>query len=345
MNKLLKKLTEAVGVSSDEGAIRQLIKDEIENHVDSWEIDPLGNLIAWKKGTQNDTTVMIDAHMDEVGLMITGLDGNGTLKFSPVGGFDDRSLLGKVVQVGPKKITGVIGSQPIHLASAVERQKIVPRKNMRIDIGATSKTAADEKVKVGDLVAFLTPYEEQGSVALGKAFDDRAGCLVVIELLKRGPYPFNLAASFTVQEEVGLRGAHAAAARIRPDVAFIFDCTPAYDLPTPPDIDESPNVRLGKGPALYVMDRASIQDPRLVSHLLKTADQHDIPVQIRRPGGGGTNTASIQRSGPGVISATIGLPGRYLHAPTSMISLSDLAHVIDLAEKGLKELKLEQLTD
>ena len=344
MNELLKQLTEAVGVSGAEKEVRILIRDLVQDHVDSWHVDPLGNLIAFKKGTgESDLRVMVDAHMDEVGLIITDVDSNGTYKFSPVGGFDDRALLGKMVQVGEKKITGVIGARPIHLTSAAERGKVAHRSGMRIDIGATSKDNAKGQAGPGDRAAFLTTYEELGHVAIGKAFDDRAGCALVIELLKGEPYPFDLYASFTVQEEIGLRGATTAAYHIKPDVAIVIDCTPALDIPAPGDPDESTNVALGAGPAVYVMDRGTIQDPRLVQYLLKTAADHEIPVQVRRPGGGGTNTASIQRNGGSVAAATVSLPGRYLHAPTSMIDLSDYGHTLQLVEAALRNLNADTI--
>ncbi|MFQ5422054.1 MAG: M42 family metallopeptidase, partial [Anaerolineae bacterium] len=217
MNELLKNLTEAVGVSGDEKEVRLLIRDLIADHVDEWRVDAMGNLIALKKGTgASNLKVMVDAHMDEVGLMVTGFESNGTLKFATVGGFDDRTLLGKVVQVGPDKITGVIGARPIHLLKSNQRNSVVKRDAMRIDIGAKNKDAASGKVKVGDRAAFVTEYEELGPTAIGKAFDDRAGCAALVDLLRARPYPFDLYAAFTVQEEVGLRGAGVAAYGIEP---------------------------------------------------------------------------------------------------------------------------------
>ncbi|MFK7803585.1 MAG: M42 family metallopeptidase [Anaerolineae bacterium] len=335
MNELLKQLSEIPGVSGDEKAVRKMIKDLIEPHVDEWSVDTMGNLIVLKKGTgESDLRVMLDAHMDEVGFLITGVDGNGTFKFSTVGGFDDRVLQGKVLQVGRKNITGVIGGKPVHLSSAAERRKITPSSSMRIDIGASNKDAALGKVQIGEYATFKTEYTELEHVAIGKALDDRVGCALIIELMQGDPYPFDLYASFTVQEEVGLRGAHVAAAGIKPDVAFVLDCTPAYDLPN--EADESPNVALGKGAAIYVMDRGTIQDPRLISYLMRTAEENDLPFQLRRPGGGGTNTASIQRSGPGVASATVSLPGRYMHGPHSMINLEDYANTKQLLEVALR---------
>jgi endoglucanase len=326
-----------VGVSSGEKEVRLLIRDLIAAHVDEWHVDTMGNLIALKKGKgELDLRVLVDAHMDEVGLMVQDIDSSGMLKFDGVGGFDNRSLLGKVVQVGPKKITGVIGARPIHLLNSSQRTAVVKRSAMRIDIGAKNKNAAKSKVKPGDLVAFVTEYEELGPTAIGKAFDNRAGCAVLIELLRAEPYPFDLIAAFSVQEEVGLRGAQVAAYGVKPDAAFVLECTPAYDLPNKDDV--SPNVALGKGPSIYVMDRGTIQDPRLVSHITRTADENGIPFQIRQPGGGGTNTAAIQRLHGGIPAATIATPGRYAHTPAMMINLEDYANVIRLAEAALRSL-------
>jgi endoglucanase len=337
MNELLKQLTEAVGVSGDEKEVRKLILDLISDHVDMWRIDAMGNLIATKKGTgERDWTVMVDAHMDEVGLMITDVDSSGAFQFVGIGGFNDRALLGKVVQAGSKKITGVIGARPIHLLDNSQRDSVVKMKDMRIDIGASSKDIASKKLKSGDRAAFLTEYEELGEMAIGKSFDNRTGCAALIELLRRDPYPFDLVAAFTVQEEVGLRGARIVSYAVKPDVALILECTPAYDLPNERDV--SPNVILGNGPSIYVMDSATIQDPRLVSHITRTAAANDIPFQIRRPGGGGTNTGVIQRAGAGVPAATIATPTRYPHAPVSMINLNDFNNVVKLAEAALRGL-------
>lgn len=340
MNELLKNLTEAVGVSGEEKEVRLLLRDLIADHVDEWHVDALGNLIALKKGTgASDLRLLVDAHMDEVGLMITEIDSSGTLKFAGVGGFDARALLGKSVQVGPKKIAGVIGAKPIHLLKNKERDSVVQIDSMRIDIGAKKKDAAARKVSIGDRAAFVTEYEELGPTAIGKAFDNRAGCAALVELLRARPYPHDIYAVFSVQEEVGLRGAQVAAYSVQPDAALVLECTPAYDLPTEDDV--SPNVALGKGPSLYVMDYGTIQDPRLVAHITRTAAAHEIPYQVRRPGGGGTNTASIQRAHGGVPAATIAVPGRYAHTPAMMINLQDYAHVVQLADTTLRELTAE----
>lgn len=342
MNELLQNLTEAVGVSGAEKEVRLLIRDLIAAYVDEWRVDSMGNLIALKKGTgASDLQVMVDAHMDEVGLIVSGYASDGTLRFRTIGGFDDRSLLGKVVQVGPKKHMGVIGARPIHLSTTSQRNSVTKLKDMRIDIGAKNKDDASAKVKIGERAAFVTKYDELGETAVAKAFDNRAGCAALVELLRARPYPFDLYAAFTVQEEVGLRGAGVAAYSINPDAALILECTPAYDLPN--EEDASPNVALGGGPSLYVMDRGTFQSPQLVSHIMKTADANDIPYQIRKPGGGGTNTAVIQRVRGAIPAATIAVPGRYAHTPAMMINLNDYTNVVKLAEATLRSLTKETI--
>ncbi|CUS01930.1 putative aminopeptidase [Candidatus Promineifilum breve] len=339
MNDLLRQLTEAVGVAGAEKEVRLLIRDLIADHVDEWRVDTMGNLLATKRGTgQYDLRVLVDAHMDEVGLLITDIDSGGMLKFTNAGGFDDRALLGKVVQVGPQKITGVIGARAIHLLKRNEYSKVVKMDAMRIDIGAKNKDAAGAKVKIGDYAAFVTNYEElDGSrTAIGKAFDNRAGCAALVELLRGEPFPFDLVAAFTVQEEVGLRGARVASYAVKPDAALVLECTPAYDLPN--DKDVSPNVAMGRGVSVYVMDARTIQDPKLVAHLMATADAKAIPYQVRQPGGGGTNTGAIQRAGAGLPTATLAVPGRYAHTPTMMINLDDYENLVRLADAALRGL-------
>ena len=343
MNELLRQLSEAVGVAGDEKEVRLLLRDLIAAHVDEWRVDAMGNLLALKKGTgASDLRVMVDAHMDEIGVMVTAVDSDGTLRFSNVGGLSQRTVLGKVVQIGPKKVTGVIGARPIHLLTSSQRKSLVKMKDMRIDIGATKKTNASKKVSVGDRGTFVTEYTELGPTATGKAFDDRAGCAALVELLRGDPFPFDLHAAFTVQEEVGLRGAQVAAYAIKPDVALVLECTPAYDLPNERDV--SPNVALGRGPSVYVMDAGTIQDPRLVRHIMRTAGANGIPFQIRQPGGGGTNTAVIQRVSGGVSAATIATPARYIHGPAAMINLEDYANVVRLADATLRTLQTDLFT-
>jgi putative aminopeptidase FrvX len=331
---ILQQLSEAIGVSGDEGAIRAIIREAIADHVDEMWVDNLGNLLAVKRGTgQVGLRVLLDAHMDEVGMMITQVESDGTLRFAQVGGMDDRVLLGKTVLVGPKRLPGVIGGKPIHLLDKDEEKKVVATKQLRIDIGARDKEAAADKVKVGDRATFATEFVDLGPTVMGKAFDDRAGCAVIIELLQGDRFPVDVLAAFTVQEEVGLRGARVAGYRLEPDIAFALEGTVCDDLPKEDDV--SPSTELGHGPALTVMDRATIADPRLVSFLVRTAEAGDIPYQFRRTIGGGNDAGAIHTTRGGVPSAGISVPCRYIHAPAAICSKSDLENTIRLVRAAL----------
>jgi endoglucanase len=334
---MLKQLSEAVGVSGDEGAVRVIIKEAIADHVDEMWVDNLGNLLAIKRGTGAvELRVLLDAHMDEVGMMITGIESDGTLRFKPVGGLDNRVMLGKTVVVGPKQLPGVIGGKPIHLLERGEHDSVVRVKEMRIDIGAAKKDVASGKVKIGDRATFATEFVDLGPTMMGKAFDDRVGCAVIIDLLQGDPFPFDLLVAFTVQEEVGLRGARVAAYRLEPDIAFALEGTLCDDLPKEDDV--SPVTELGKGPALSVMDRRTIADPRLVSFLASTAEKHGIPFQFRRVIGGATDAGAIHLSRSGVPSAGISLPCRYIHAPAAICSKVDFENTIRLMRAALNDL-------
>jgi putative aminopeptidase FrvX len=334
---ILKQLSEAVGVSGEEDAVRAIIKEAIADHVDEMWVDNLGNLLAIKRGTgEIQLRVLLDAHMDEIGVMITGLESNGTLRFRPVGGIDDRVMLGKAVWVGPKRLPGVIGGKPIHLLEGDEETKVARMKGLRIDIGAADKDAAAKQVKIGDRATFATEFTDLGPTMMGKAFDDRVGCAVVVEVLQGGPYPVDVMAAFTVQEEVGLRGARVAAYRLEPDVAFALEGTSCDDLPK--DDDVSPATELGKGPALTVMDRATIADPRLVSFLVSTADAHGIPYQYRRATVGGTDAGAIHLSRSGVPTAGVSVPCRYIHSPAAICSKADFENTVRLMRAALNDL-------
>lgn len=334
---ILKELSEAVGVSGDEGAVRVIIKKAIADHVDEMWVDNLGNLLAIKRGTGAvSLRVLLDAHMDEVGLMIIGIDQDGTLKFRPVGGIDDRVMLAKTVWVGPDRIPGVIGGKPVHLLERGEYNNVVKMNGMRIDIGASDKDAASAKVKIGDRATFATEFSDLGPTVMGKAFDDRVGCALIVELLQCGPYPVDVMAAFTVQEEVGLRGAQVVGYRLEPDVAFALEGTICDDLPKEDDV--SPVTEVGMGPALTTMDRATIADPRLVRFLTETAAKHSIPFQFRRTVGGGNDAGAIHLSRSGVPSAGVSIPCRYIHAPAAICGKIDLENTIRLMRATLEEL-------
>lgn len=342
MGELLKKLTEAAGVSGAEGEVRAILQAALEGRVDEMRVDALGNLIVLRRGTGTaKLRVMLAAHMDEVGLMVTRVEGSGHLRFRRVGGIDERILPAKGVVIGKDKLPGIIGIKPIHLMTPEEGKRIVRSDEMTIDIGASSREEAERWVKLGDYASFATSYQElppdaKGRLrAKGKAFDDRAGCAALVELLG-GEYPFDLWCAFTVQEEVGLRGAQVAGYSIAPDLAFALEGTVADDLPKKKDT--SPVTQLGKGPAITIMDRALISDKRLVRLLVDTAEEEGIPYQIKQPGVGATDAGSIQLTRGGVPSVTLALPCRYLHSPACFINLADYGNMVRLMGRALPRL-------
>jgi endoglucanase len=334
---ILKELSEAVGVAGQEGPVRTVVLGAIRGHVDEVQADALGNVLALKRGTGPDPVrVMVAAHMDEIGLMVVGHDSDGYLRVSQVGGIDARLLPGKVMRVGPDGIPGVIGIKPVHLLEDGEREKAPKLDSLVIDIGAKSKDEAQNLAPLGTCATFGTQFRELGPTVSGKAFDDRAGCAVLVELLRGDRLPCDLHAVFTVQEEVGLRGARVAAYRIAPDCGFALEGMVCDDIPK--EKEESPTTRLGAGPAVTTMDRSFIADRRLVQLLTSTADEVGIPYQFVQPGIGGTDAGAIQRAREGVPSATVAVPCRYIHSPVSLLSLDDFNNTVRLMRESLSRL-------
>ena len=337
--ELLKALSEARGVSGNEGAVRRILRETIEDQVDELRVDHLGNLLAMKRPAQPTgdppLRVMVSAHMDEIGFMVVHIDNEGMLKFRSIGGIDPRIVLSKTVRIGEKGVAGIIGIKPMHLASESERNQVVGIEDLVIDIGATDADNAKQHVKLGDYVSFDTSFAQVGDLVKGKAFDDRVGCVILAALLHE-ELPIELHAAFTVQEEIGLRGARVAAYAIAPDIGFALEGTIADDLPK--DKDTSPTTEIGKGPAISVMDRSVIPDRRLVRLLVETAEAHGIPYQFRRALGGGTDAGQIHLAREGVPSAVVSVPCRYIHAPAALLSPSDLNHTIALMSHALRRL-------
>ena len=341
---LLQRLSDARGLSGNEGAVRDILREVTQDRVDEQKVDALGNLICTKRaarpGSSFPRTVMLAAHMDEVGLMVTGINSDGTLRIGQVGGLDDRILLSKQVLVGEAAVPGVIGYRPIHLIGRDERSKAPDMSHAAIDIGATSQAAAERLVKIGDYVSFRTAFETLDDDGLrtvkGKALDDRAGCAALVEILA-DDYAFDVYGVFTAQEEVGLRGARVAAHRLAPDLAIVLEGTVCDDLPK--DVDATPVTALGQGPAITVMDRSFIADPRLVRLLTATAEREGIPYQYKRAAAGGTDAGAIHVSGKGVPSVTVAMPVRYIHAPVSMLSRNDFDHTVQLVRAALHTLE------
>jgi len=334
MDELLKRLTEAHGVSGDEGEIREILKQEVTNLADEVSIDRMGNLIAFKKGTKGGKKLMICAHMDEVGLIIHTIAENGTLKFSTVGSIDSRVLISKKVKIGKKKHTGILGLKAIHLQEPDERKTLVKSKQLYIDIGARSKDEASKLISLGDYAAFDTEYLAFGQNRIkAKALDDRLGCSILLDVLKNR-YPYDIYACFTVQEEVGLRGAGAAAFNIKPSMALIIEGTTCSDVP---GVDEHMrSTRLGKGPAITVMDATSYSNKEMVNRLVETAIKENIPYQMKESVTGGNDAGAIHISGEGIKTAVVSVPCRYIHSPNSVADMNDYYSTSRLVEAFLK---------
>jgi putative aminopeptidase FrvX len=337
--KLLEKLCNVIAISGDEGEVRKIVLEELKPYADEVKIDALGSVLASKFGrgrTEKRMRVMLDAHMDEVGFMIVADEGEGLYRFETVGGIDVRHLLGKQVLVGKERTPAVIGGKPVHLMNGDERTRKVPLDALRIDTGLSGIA------KVGDYAGFATHYRRVGSSIMSKSIDDRIGVATLIELLKQSPPNIDLCLAFSVQEEIGLRGAKVAAQYFNPDLAIAVDSTPAYDLPLYEAGENiSYNTKLGLGPAIYIADGSTLHDPRLVRFLQETAEAEKIPYQFRQPGGGGTDSGAIQRSLAGIPTVSISVPHRYTHSPVSISRVEDWKNTINLLHAALKRIKPE----
>lgn len=347
--RLLKQLCNACAISGDEGEVRAIVLDQVRSHAEDVQVDALGNVLVTKLGRTSSRKkrlrVMLAAHMDEVGFMLTSNDENGIFRFDTVGGLDIRQLAGKPVWVGHDHIPGVIGAKPIHLTTANERKRAIELDSLRIDIGIES----NPKVKIGDRAAFATTFSRMGPSIRAKALDDRLGVATLIELVKHAPENIDLLAAFTVQEEVGLRGAQVAAYAFDPDLGIAIDSTPAFDLPSwerdlKTNENTNYNTRLDSGPAIYLADSATLADPRLVRHLVETAETARIPYQFRQPGGGGTDAGAIHRAQAGVPSVSVSIPARYIHTAAGIARLSDWKNTLALLYTALSSLTPDVLS-
>ncbi|ABW19101.1 M42 family metallopeptidase [Alkaliphilus oremlandii] len=318
---LLKRLTDAMGVSGDEKEVRDLILSEIKEHVDRLKIDTMGNIIAYKKGIKGDTTIAVTAHMDEVGFIIKGIDGDGLIKFAAIGGIDARILVSKQVLVGKNKINGVIGAKAIHLQRPDERKRALSIDDLYIDIGCTSKTEAEKLVHVGDYIGFYSEYVAFGKNRIkAKALDNRVACSILIELLQ-SDVDMDIIGVFTVQEEIGLRGAEVAANQIDADLVIVLEGTTCSDVS---NVEPHMQVTaLDKGPAISLMDRSSVYNRKFVDMVVETAKDANIPWQYRRSTFGGNDAGKFHTAKSGTPCVSIAVPCRYIHSPVSVLSKDD----------------------
>lgn len=325
---LLRRLSEAPGVSGREEHIRTLLTAELEGFVDGLETDTLGNLIAHKKSKKKQAKrVMISAHMDEIGFYVRFVDDNGFLRVQNVGGFDTRNLFARQVTVHATSgdaLVGVMnpGVKPVHIASPDERDKVPKLPEFIIDTGLDADTVR-AKVRLGDPVTLRQPFVDLGDVVSGKALDDRVNCFVLVELLKTLKKPSHeVVAVFSVQEEVGLRGALTAAYQLEPEIGIALDTTLAVDIPGTPA--EQRVTKLGGGVALKVMDSSAISTRWLFDEFVTLAETHAVPYQLELLPLGGTDAGAMQRSRGGVASLTLSIPSRYVHTVTEMVAKRDV---------------------
>lgn len=335
---LLAEIAEAAGVPGYEQRIREIVLREIKPLVDEIDIDNLGNVIALKKGKPGGKKVMVAAHMDEIGFMVSHIEENGFLHFVPLGGFDPKTLTAqRVIVHGRKDVIGVMGSKPIHLMTPEERNKPLHLEDFFIDLGMPFDQVK-ELVRIGDPVSRERSLIEMGDCVNVKSLDNRASVFILIETLrelKQCPYDFY--AVFTVQEEVGIRGANVSAHQVNPDFGFGLDVTIAFD--TPGARPEETVTRLGKGTAIKLMDASVICDYRMVRFMKATADKHGITWQPEILTKGGTDTAGIQRMATrGAISGAISIPCRHVHSVIEMCHKDDICGSIDLLRHCIEEL-------
>jgi endoglucanase len=324
---LLTALAEAHGTSGHEDRVRSIVAPELEALCDRVEVDPLGNVLGTRAG--DGPRLMLAAHMDEIGLMVTHVDERGFLMVIPIGGWDARTLVDQRVLVrGREDLEGIVGTTPVHLLDQKDRGKNLEIGDLAIDLGLPAERVR-ELVRPGDTATRVRPLLRVGELVTGKSLDDRVGVLVMIEALRAaGPSPAEVIATATVQEEVGLRGARVAASRVRPGIALAIDTCPADDGPGTPA--SGPTTRLGQGAAIRVMDASAIGAPALVALLERIAIDAGIPHQFHVASRGGTDTGSLQLSGGGAIAGCVSIPTRYVHSSVEACHPDDIGASIRL---------------
>jgi putative aminopeptidase FrvX len=337
--ELLKTICETAGAPGFEKQIRDLIIGFIQPHVDSYHIDNLGNVVALKKGTSaEEKKVMVAAHMDEIGFVVTHIEDGGFVRFHTLGGFDPKTLTAQRVHIhGKEMVCGVIGTKPIHVMAPEERTKMPKTTDYFIDTGM-KKEALENLIKIGDPITWQRELIEMGDCVNCKSIDNRVSVFILIEALKKiKNNPYDLYAVFTVQEEVGMRGAYVSAHKINPTFAIALDTTIAYDVPGAQAHEKI--TELGKGAAIKIMDGATICDYRMVEYMKQTADKSKIEWQPEILPAGGTDTAGMQRMGKdGAISGAISVPTRHLHQVIEMANKEDIDRCIKLLVAAVSDL-------
>lgn len=337
---LLSKICETPGTSGFEQKIREVVIKEVKPFVDDLRIDNMGNVTAIKKGKSSDKKVMLGAHMDEIGFIVTHIDDNGFVRFHTLGGFDPKTLTAqRVIVHGKKDLIGVMGSKPIHVMTPDERNKVPKTTDYFIDLGM-KKEEVEKYITIGDPITRERALIEMGDCVNCKSIDNRVSVFILIEVLKslKGKeVPYDVYGVFTVQEEVGIRGANVSAQEIQPDFGFGIDTTIAFDVPGAAAHEKV--TELGKGTAIKIMDASTICDYRMVDFMKKTADKHNIKWQPEILTAGGTDTAGIQRmTAGGSIAGAVSIPTRHIHQVIEMAHKEDIKHSIELITACLTDL-------
>ncbi len=333
--ELTRELCALPGISGEEGTVAEYITNRIKDYCE-YKIDPLGNILAWKKGKNPaGKKLLLNAHMDEVGFTVCFINADGTLKIHPVGGVDATVVVGRRVLVGEKLLPGVVGTTPIHLMDAAARDKGVKMDDLYIDIGVDSKEEAEKLVNLGDSITFEPGFEAFGEgYLMGKALDDRAGCAMLVKLIQR-ELPYDCMFAFTVQEEIGCVGAKAAAYTLQPDISIIVETTTAGDLA---GVAESKKVcALNKGPVIPFMDRGTVYDREMYARAHRISREKGIACQTKEGVYGGTEGRSIQTAAGGAKVLAVSLPCRYLHSPSCVLSRQDMQDELKLLEYLIEE--------
>ena len=345
IKSLQEELSTLIGVSGYEEDVSNFILKLIKNEdlVDNAWIDPLGNVLAIKKGTNGKEKILFDAHIDEIGFMVSHIEKSGFLRFVPIGGWDQRILLGQSVMVRSKvgeKFHGIIGSKPPHLTTANDRKKPVEISDMYIDMGMNSiEEVTNNNVKIGVTGTLFSQFLDfPNNMISGKAFDDRTGCNVLIQILRllkeNSSFKDTVLFNFAVQEEIGGRGAITGAFKLEPTVAIAIENTTAADVPGIREA-EIP-VYIGKGPAITIADKSIISSPKVNERLVKNAELDNIPYQFKKPMYGGTDAGKIHISREGVPSSVVSVPCRYIHSPTSLLKLDDILKTIHFIDAFIR---------
>ncbi|MEE7581984.1 MAG: M42 family peptidase [Oscillospiraceae bacterium] len=327
----LKELCLLNGISGDEKSVREYIISQIKDYVQSYTVDNLGNLIVFKKGkSSSDKKVLISAHMDEVGLIATYINYDGTIKFDTVGGINPDVIIGR--QVSVNGLFGVVGTQAIHNIPQSQRGKEPNVQEMYVDIGTNSKEETLKYVSLGDSINFFSKYENFGNDYIkSKALDDRVGCAILIDLIKSN-LEFDTYFTFVVQEEVGLRGSKVASYTVNPDYAIVLEGTTAGDIGG--SVGEKKVCTIGDGAVVSFMDRRTIYDKELYRLCFDISKENNIPCQTKTMVAGGNDSGSIHISRGGVRTIAISVPCRYIHSGASVMALSD-AHACESLAKIL----------